>query len=126
METMPTKVIRILVGLLLLVGGLNKFLGFMPNPPHNEAGGAFMGALAATGYMFPIIAVVEIVCGAAFVAGRFVALAAVVLAPVALNIVLFHAVLDPSGAGPGYFVGAANVYLLAVCYSKYQDLLMPK
>jgi len=126
MESIPTKVIRILVGLLLLVGGLNKFLAFMPNPPHNEAGAAFMGALAATGYMFPIIALVEIFAGAAFVAGRFVALAAVVLAPVALNIVLFHAVLEPSGAAPGYFVGAACVYLLAVNLPKYQDMLMPK
>ncbi|MFN2425029.1 MAG: DoxX family membrane protein [Candidatus Binatia bacterium] len=122
---MPTKVIRILVGLLLLVGGLNKFIGFMPNPPHNEAGGAFMAALAATGYMFPIIAVVEILAGAAFVAGRFVALAAVILTPVALNIVLFHAVLDPSGAIPGYFVGAATIYLLAVSYPRYQDILAP-
>jgi len=126
MESIPTKVIRILVGLLLLFGGLNKFFAFAPNPPHNEAATAFMGALAATGYMFPIIAIVEILAGAAFVVGRFVALAAVVLAPVALNIVLFHAVLDPSGAAPGYFVGAATIYLLAVSLPKYQDMLMPR
>ena len=126
MESIPTKVIRVLVGLLLLFGGLNKFFHFAPNPPHNEAATAFMGALAATGYMFPLIALVEIFAGAAFVAGRFIALAAVVLAPVALNIVLFHALLDPSGAAPGFFVGAANIYLLAVCLSKYQDMLMPR
>lgn len=126
MESIPTKVIRILAGAILLAGGLNKFLGFMPDPPHNEAASAFLGALAATGYMVPIIGLVEIFAGAAFVVGRFVALAAVVLAPVALNIVLLHAVLDPSGAGPGFFVGAANVYLLAVNFSKYQDLTMPR
>lgn len=126
MESIPTKVIRVLAGALLLFGGLNKFFAFVPNPPHNEAATAFMGALAATGYMFPIIAVVEIFAGAAFVSGRFVALAAVVLTPVALNIVLFHALLDSSGAAPGFFVGAATVYLLGVNLSKYQDMLMPK
>jgi len=126
MESIPTKVIRVLLGLLLLFAGLNKFFQFAPNPPHNEAATAFMGALAATGYMFPIIAITEILAGAAFVAGRFVALAAVVLTPVALNIVLFHALLDPSGAVPGYFLGAATVYLLAVSFPKYQDMLIPR
>lgn len=126
MESIPTKVIRVLLGLLLVFAGLNKFFGFAPNPPHNEAATAFMMALAATHYMLPIIAVVEIVCGAAFLAGRFVALAAVVLAPVALNIVLFHGLLDPAGGAPGFFVGLAEVYLLAVSFPKYQDMLMPR
>ncbi len=126
MESIPTKVIRILLGLLLLVGGLNKFVPVLPDPGHNEAGAAFLGALAATGYMFPIIGLVEIFSGAAFVAGRFVALAAVLLAPIAVNIVMFHVALDPSGTGPGLFVGAANIYLLAVSLPKYQDMLMPR
>ena len=126
METMPTKIIRVLLGLLLLFGGINKFVSIGPAPEHNEIGGAFLGALAASGYMFPIIGLVELFCGAAFVAGRFVALAAVLLAPIAINIVLFHAVLNPTGAGPGYFVGVANVYLLAISFSKYQDMLMPR
>lgn len=126
MESIPTKVIRILLGALLIFAGSNKFFHFAPDPKHSEAAGAFMGALASTGYMFPLIATVEILCGAAFVAGRFVALAAVVLAPVAINIVLFHAVFDPAGGGPGFFVGIANVYLIATSFSKYQDLLMPR
>jgi len=126
MDSVATKVIRVLLGLLLVVAGLNKLLHFMPDPPHNDAATAFMTALAATHYMFPIIAVVEIVCGAAFLTGRFVALAAVVLAPVALNIVLFHVLLDPAGGAPGYFVGLAEIWLLAVSFPKYQDMLMPR
>lgn len=126
MESTPTKIIRVLLGLLLLFGGLNKFLALAPNPEHNEAGGMFLGALAATGYMIPLIGLIEALCGAAFVAGRFVALSAVLLAPISINIVLFHAVLDPSGGAPGYFVGAANLYLIGVCFSKYQDMLMPR
>ena len=125
MESMVTKVVRILVGLLLVVAGASKFMS-TPPPPHNEAATAFMAALAATGYLFPIIAVTEIFCGVCFVIGRFVALAAVVLVPISLNIVLFHAVLDSSGMAPALFVGAANIYLLAVSFPKYQDMLTPK
>jgi uncharacterized membrane protein YphA (DoxX/SURF4 family) len=126
METLPTKIIRILLGLLLLFAGINKFVPMAPPPPHNEAATAFMMALVHTGYMLPIIAIIEIFAGVCFVTGRFVALAAVLLAPIAVNIVLFHAMLDPSGGAPGFFVGAATVYLLAVHFPKYQDMLMPR
>lgn len=126
MESMLTKIIRILVGLLLLVTGLNKFLHFIPLPEYTPHASAFLDALTATGYIFPLIGALEMLCGAAFVVGRFVALAAVVLAPIAVNIVLVHGMLDPSGGGAGFFVGIANLYLLAVSLPKYQDMLMPR
>jgi putative oxidoreductase len=126
MESMLTKIVRILLGLLLVIAGASKIIPMSPPPPHNEAATAFMTALVATGYMMPIIAVTEIFAGVCFVLGRFVALAAVVLVPISLNIFLFHAVLDSSGAAPGFFVAAANLYLLAVSFPKYQDLLVSK
>jgi putative oxidoreductase len=126
MESMLTKIVRILLGLLLVLAGASKLIPMSPPPPHNEAATAFMTALVATGYLMPIIAVTEIFTGVCFVLGRFVALAAVVLVPISLNIVLFHVLLDTSGALPGFFVGAANLYLLAVSFPKYQDLLVSK
>ena len=126
MESMPTKVLRTLLGALLLFAGLNKFVPLAPQPEHNEAATAFLSALAASGYVMPIVGAVEVLCGAAFVSGRFVALAAVLLAPIAVNIVLVHALLDPVGGAPAFFLGAVNVYLLAVNLPKYQDMLMPR
>ena len=125
-ESWLTVAIRILAGLLLVVSGANKFLAFMPNPPHNEAAAAYLGALAASGYVFPLIGFLEIACGAAFIAGRYVALAAIVLAPIAINIVLFHAMLEPAGGVPGFFVGAATLYLLVASFPKYRELLEPR
>jgi putative oxidoreductase len=125
MESMLTKIVRILLGLLMIAAGAGKFLT-APPPPPNEAAAAFLGALAASGYIFPILAVTEILTGACFLAGRFVALAAVVLFPISLNIFLFHVAIDPSGLAVGIFVLAANVYLLAVSFPKYQDLLSAK
>ena len=89
--------VRILLGLILLVFGLNGFLGFIPQPPIPEKAGAFAGALAATGYMFVLIKGVEVIGGAMLLSNRFVPLALAILAPNVVNIVLFHAVLAPSG-----------------------------
>jgi uncharacterized membrane protein YphA (DoxX/SURF4 family) len=97
MQLVPalTTTARITLGLTFAVFGLNGFLGFMPSPPVPEDAGAFLGALGATGYMFPMIKGAELVAGALLLAGRFVPLALILLAPVIVNIVLFHLVLTP-------------------------------
>ncbi len=88
---------RILLGLIFFVFGLNGFLQFMPQPPVPDKAGAFLGALAATGYMFPLIKGVEVVAGALLLSNRFVPLALAIVAPNVVNILLFHAVLAPGG-----------------------------
>lgn len=87
---------RILLGLIFFVFGLNGFLQFMPMPAMPEAAGAFMGGLAATGYMLPLIKGTEVVAGLLLLSGRFVPLALTLLAPIIVNIAFFHAVLDPN------------------------------
>lgn len=88
---------RVLLGLVFTVFGLNGFFNFLPQPPMPEAAGAFLGALAATGYMFPLIKGTEVVAGVLLLGNRFVPLALALLAPVVVNIVAFHAVLAPGG-----------------------------
>lgn len=92
-QKIPTGA-RVVLGLVFFVFGLNGFLKFLPLPDHPGAAGAFLGALSATGYMFPMIKMVEIVTGALLLGGRFVPMALVVLAPVNINIVAFHLFLD--------------------------------
>src|SRR5580704_10824071 len=108
---------RILLGLVFFVFGLNGFLQFIPQPPMPERAGAFMGALAATGYMFPLIKSVEVIAGALLLSNRFVPLALAILAPNVVNIVLFHAVLAPGGVAVALFVLALE---LAAAWS-YRD-----
>jgi hypothetical protein len=48
------------------------------------------------------------------------------MAPVSINIVLFHAMIDPAESGPAFFVGFVNAWLLAVHMPKYQDLLVSR
>ncbi len=53
--------------------------------------------MAATGYFFPALKITEIVAGAMLLAGLFVPLALVLLAPIVIKILMFHAVLAPDG-----------------------------
>jgi hypothetical protein len=101
---------RLLLGLVFFVFGLNGFLQFIPQPPMPEKVGAFMGALAGTGYMFPLIKGVEVIAGALLLSNRFVPLALAILAPNVVNIVLLHAVLAPSGLGIALFVLALELF----------------
>lgn len=90
---------RLLLGLIFVVFGLNFFLHFIPMPPPGpQEAQDFLGALFKVGYMFPIIKVLEIVFGLALLAGIFVPLALIVLAPIVVNIALVHFILDRSGA----------------------------
>ena len=101
---------RLLLGLVFFVFGLNGFLQFIPTPPMPAAAGAFMGALAATGYMFPLIKSVEVIGGALLLSNRFVPLALAIVAPNVVNIVLFHAVLAPGGLPVALFVLALELF----------------
>ncbi len=89
---------RIVLGLIFVIFGLNGFLNFLPMPPPPPAGGAFLGALFNTGYMFPIIKGIEVVTGVALLLGILVPLSLILLAPIVVNIVLYHTIIDPSGA----------------------------
>ena len=86
---------HVLLGLIFFVFGLNGLLQFLPMPPLPEPAGEFMGALAGTGYFFPVLKLVEVVAGALLLVRRFVPLALVLLAPIVVQIFLFHAVLTP-------------------------------
>ncbi|MEM6531386.1 MAG: DoxX family protein [Myxococcota bacterium] len=88
---------RSLLGLIFFVFGLNGFLGFIELPPMPEGAGAFMGALAATGYMFPLIKGLEVITGLLLLTGTLVPLSLILLAPIVVNIVAFHGVLAPAG-----------------------------
>lgn len=86
---------RLLLGLIFFVFGLNGFLQFLPQPPLPESAMAYMGGLASTGYFFPVLKGVEVIGGALLLTGFAAPFALVLLAPITVQILLFHAVLTP-------------------------------
>jgi uncharacterized membrane protein YphA (DoxX/SURF4 family) len=111
----------VLLGLVFLVFGLNGFLHFLPNPPVSPAAGQFFGALMGTGYMIPLIFAAQVIGGALLVTGFMVPLALIILAPVIVNILLFHIFLAPEGLPLALVVAAFEVIL--VWY--YRDSFRP-
>jgi putative oxidoreductase len=87
---------RVLLGLLFLVFGLNGFLHFIPMAPPAGLAGQYMGALFLSHYLLAVF-LLEIVGGVLLLANRFVPLALVLLGPVVVNILLFHALMAPEG-----------------------------
>jgi hypothetical protein len=85
-----------LAGVIFLVFGLNGFLNFIPMPPPGGIAGQFMGALYASYYLWVIFAF-QVVAAVLLLANRYVPLAVAVLAPVIVNILVFHALMAPSG-----------------------------
>ncbi|MDB4945908.1 MAG: hypothetical protein JWP97_5442 [Labilithrix sp.] len=102
---------RVLLGLIFFVFGLNFFFHFLPQPPMPAPAGAFAGAMFATGYLFQLVKVVEVASGLALLVGRFVPLALALLAPIVVNIFLFHAFLAPAGIILPIVVVALEVFL---------------
>lgn len=118
-------VARIFLGLVFTVFGLNGFLNFLPAPELPGPGGAFIAGLAATGYMFPLIKGTEVVAGLMLLGNRFVPLALTLLAPVTVNIFLFHAILVP-GVGLPLVIIAAQLGLAYAHRDAFRSMLKAK
>lgn len=128
MKLWMDRIAHVLLGLIFFVFGLNGFLNFIPAPEPTGTAAEFFGGLMAAGYFIPVLKIVEIVCGALILLRLFVPLALVVLAPVVVQIFLFHAFLDvPANLVLPIVLVALQAYLGFVVYkSSFAPLLRPK
>ena len=94
---------RYLAGAIFLVMGLNGFLNFIHFPPPTGTAAQFMGALYVSHYLWVIFAF-QVVGGALLLVNRYVPLAVAILAPVLVNIIVFHITMAPAGLPLALFV----------------------
>ena len=78
------------------------------------------------GYFFPLLKITELICGLAFVSGRFVPLATLVIAPIIVNIFMFHAFIDRTGLPVAIFLVVANIFAAYYYRASYKGLLTAK
>jgi len=123
MNSKISTVLRYLLGVAMIIFGANKFAGFMPKPELSEKAGIFMGALADSGYIFPILGVFYIIIGLLLVLNKAVPLALLMLVPISINIVAFHLALDPKGVLFAAIIAILNAILLFTHWSKYKTIL---
>ncbi|MEM7511233.1 MAG: DoxX family membrane protein [Bacteroidota bacterium] len=123
MKITAKLVVRVLLGLFLVVFGINKFLLFMPAMDMPEPASAFFGSIINTGYLFQFVGLVEVLAGLALLLNRFVPLALIIVAPVLVNILAFHLFLDPKTIIPGLVLTAMSVYLMFQYKPLYDPIL---
>src|SRR5450755_4813454 len=85
---------RVLLGFIYLVFGLDYFLHFIPYQPlHTGKPGALVAGLKGTGYIYPMMKIIQILGGLSLLLDRYAPFSAVLLFPISLNVLLFHTIL---------------------------------
>jgi putative oxidoreductase len=119
-----TIIARILLGLVFVVFGSNAFLHFIPMPPMQGPSGAFIGAMAETGYL-KVVAALQVAGGLILLVGRFVPLGLTLLGPVIVNILCFHIFMDRSGLPLALLVAVLALFLLWRNRTNFAGLVKP-
>ncbi|MEP6662515.1 MAG: DoxX family membrane protein [Verrucomicrobiota bacterium] len=117
-------IVRVLLGLMFLFASIVVLFKLpVPQPEMHGAQKQFMEGLMASVYFMPLLKITELLCGLAFVTGRFVPLATVVIFPVIVNITLYAAFLDPKTLPMGMVLLLADLFL-AFAYRKHYVALV--
>lgn len=120
-------IVRTLIGLLFLFASATYFLNLAP-PPEGLTGDTkiFFDGLAASGYILPLSKAFELLCALAFISGRFVALAVVLIFPIVLNILFINAIHLPSGLPIAIALIMGILFLAYAHRESYKPLLAAK
>ena len=127
---MKTAVIvaRVLMGLMFLQASVVYFMDWYPKdqvPPKEVM--TYMAGISIV-HLMTIVKAIELICALSFLAGRYVALSAVVLLPITFNIVLLHTVLE--AGSPAFFIAVAllavHLFLLYAYRKHYTALFTAK
>ncbi|HSY62696.1 MAG TPA: DoxX family protein [Cytophaga sp.] len=117
-------VVCLLVGLLFINGGLNKFFHYIPAPedmPEDMV--KLMAAFMTITWLMPLVAAAELIGGILFIIPKFRALGAIVLFPIIIGIVLLHGINAPSGLPMALIVFAVDLWVIYENRAKYAPMI---
>jgi uncharacterized membrane protein YphA (DoxX/SURF4 family) len=115
-------IVRVLMGLMFAFASIVVLFKLVPQPEQTGNVKIFMDGMAASVYMMTTIKVIELICAVAFLSGKFVPLATVVIFPITVNILLFHAFVEPQGLLVAILLMIGNLFLAWHYRSKYKPL----
>ncbi|WP_047245290.1 DoxX family membrane protein [Maribacter thermophilus] len=123
MKSKVLTVLCVLFGLMMINAGLNKFLNYMPMPEVSEAMMQVMNGFMAVKWIFPLVALVEIVGGALIAIPKTRALGALVILPVMVGIMVHHLVHDMAGIVIPLVMFVINLWAIAANWDKYAPIV---
>jgi uncharacterized membrane protein YphA (DoxX/SURF4 family) len=120
-----TIIVRLLLGLMFFIFGLNGFLNFIPQPkePMPVGAVAFATAMMNTHYMMPLVMGTQLFVGIFLLSNLFVPLALALITPIIVGILTFHAFLAPGGIVPGIVVAVMQLYLAWAYRGSFRPML---
>lgn len=126
MNSTFTKILRIILGLGLIFFGLSKLMHFNFMPTHIYTGDAaiFIDSLSDTGYILKVVGIFELFIGLLLLFNKWVPFALLLLAPITLNILLFHLFMDTPGLIIAVVVLALNGILIYKHWKVYRPLFL--
>ncbi len=116
-------IVRSLMGLLFIFSSITFLFKLITPPELTGAMKIFSSGLDASVYLLPTVKIIELICGIAFLSGRFVPLAAVLISPIIVNIFMVHVFLSPEGLPVAIFLVLANSFVAYYHRESYQPLL---
>ncbi len=122
MSKKVSMLLRIILALVLIVFGLNKFAHFLPAPEVAGEAAEFLGALGKAGY-FPILGVLEVFAGVLLLSNKWIGFALVLTASMAANFLIFHFKYDLAGSGPAVLVTLLTIALIYGNWGRFRSLL---
>jgi uncharacterized membrane protein YphA (DoxX/SURF4 family) len=119
-------IVRVLLGLMFLLFGLDGFLNFIPKPKEMPAEIATVtSGLIKGGYM-TVVAWTEVIVAVLLLTNCFVPLALALLAPVVVGILTFHIAVAPQTIGPGIVILLMELYLAWAYRGAFKPMLHAK
>lgn len=115
-------IVRSIMGLLFLFASLTFLFKLITPPEPTGAMKVFSDGLSASIYLMPTVKIIELACGVAFLSGRFVPLATILISPIIVNILLVHAFLGPEGLPVAIFLVLANSFVAYNHRESYKPL----
>lgn len=123
MKTKILNILTILLGLMMLNSGLNKFFGYMPLPEMPAAADKVMTDFLAVGWFMPLVGLAEIIGGILQAIPKTRALGALILFPVLVGIVLLHFFQDPATVFAALIFFAINIWAIYDNKEKYKPMI---
>lgn len=126
MNSTFTKILTIILGLGLVFFGLSKLVHFSFMPTHIYSGAAaiFIDSLSNTGYLFKFVGILEIFIGVLLIINKWIPFALLLLAPITVNILLFHLFLDTPGLITALIITVINAVLIYKHWKVYRPLFI--
>lgn len=123
---LAATIARYLLGLIFTVFGLNGFLNFIKQPPPADPNAIhFFTGVAVSHYAYMFFGF-QLIAGLLLLSGYFVPLALTILAAELVNILTFHATMNPEGIAPGLLAAVLWIIVFLQYRASFEPLFAAK